>query len=229
MAKKPNGGGREMVLESRHVVVLFLMIVVISGVVFTLGYILGRNQYETQVRAAGPVSREVPREIKETAKAVKPDSAATKAQPGAPNPAPSPSDWDFYKSAESKKPADHLQKATKTNAPAPPPSAWKTKPAPTAKNTSAPAPPAAKKLNPLMNAPLVPRGAIVLQVAALRQEGDALALAESLQKKKFPAFVLTPSADQYYRVQVGPYADAQSAKAAQKGLDQAGFKAILKR
>jgi cell division septation protein DedD len=78
-------------------------------------------------------------------------------------------------------------------------------------------------------APLIPGGAYLLQVAALTNESDALALAENLQKRKFPAFVLTPGADHYYRVQVGPYADAQSADIAKKGLEHAGFKALLKR
>lgn len=218
-----------MVLESRHVVGLFLMIVVISGIVFTLGYILGRNQYETQVSASGLPPKDAPRELKETASAAKTESAPGKAQPGAPSPAPTPSDWDFYKSVESKKPPDHLEKPAKNVAVPTPSSAGKPKPTIVAANAPVPAAPAGKKAIPLMNAPLIPRGAIVLQVAALKQEGDALALAESLQKKKFPAFVLTPSADKYYRVQVGPYADAQSAKIALKGLDQAGFKAIQKR
>jgi cell division septation protein DedD len=66
-------------------------------------------------------------------------------------------------------------------------------------------------------------------VAALTKEGDALALAEALQQKKFPAFVLTPSADHYYRVQVGPYADVQSANMVKRGLENEGFKAIVKR
>ena len=48
----------------------------------------------------------------------------------------------------------------------------------------------------------------MLQVAALVREADALALAQALQQKKFPAFVLTPGDDHFYRVQVGPYADA---------------------
>jgi len=49
-----------------------------------------------------------------------------------------------------------------------------------------------------------------------------------LQKKKFPAFVLSPQADKYFRVQVGPYADQKTAEAARKGLEGAGFKAIVK-
>ena len=81
----------------------------------------------------------------------------------------------------------------------------------------------------LTSPPTIPRGGIVLQVAALTKETDALALAEALQKKKFPAFVLPPAADHYYRVQVGPYADEQSADLARHKLEKEGFKAILKR
>jgi cell division septation protein DedD len=80
-----------------------------------------------------------------------------------------------------------------------------------------------------LNTPQIPNGATVLQVAALVREADALALAQALQQKKFPAFVLTPGADHFYRVQVGPYADAQSATAARHGLENQGFKSIIKR
>ena len=48
-----------------------------------------------------------------------------------------------------------------------------------------------------LSSPLIPRGATVLQVAALVRQADALALAQALQQKKFPAFVLTPGADHF--------------------------------
>jgi len=80
-----------------------------------------------------------------------------------------------------------------------------------------------------LKAPAIPRGAIVLQVAANRNESDALNLAKLLQEKGFPAFVLTPSTDAWYRVQVGPYADAKSADQAKAALAHEGFKAIAKR
>jgi cell division septation protein DedD len=67
-----------------------------------------------------------------------------------------------------------------------------------------------------------------LQVAALTREADALDLAKRLQQKKFPAFVVSPQADKYYRVQVGPYVDEKAAEAARKGLEGAGFNAFLK-
>jgi len=55
MASKEKKSGGDFVLESRHLVGLFLLLVVIFGVVFTLGYLLGRSQYDTKLRAAvGP-------------------------------------------------------------------------------------------------------------------------------------------------------------------------------
>src|SRR5271169_3238897 len=42
----------DVVLESRHLIGLFVMMVVIFGVVFVLGYELGRNQVTGQVRAS---------------------------------------------------------------------------------------------------------------------------------------------------------------------------------
>jgi cell division septation protein DedD len=65
-----------------------------------------------------------------------------------------------------------------------------------------------------------------LQVAAVSRQDDALSIASSLQKKRFPATVLAPQKDKFYRVQVGPYKDQKSADAAKKGLEGAGFKAF---
>jgi cell division septation protein DedD len=70
---------------------------------------------------------------------------------------------------------------------------------------------------------------MVLQVAALTVEKDALKIAQELQQKNFPAFVLAPGADHYYRVQVGPFTDAKSADKARAALEKEGFKPIVKR
>src|ERR1700682_2067139 len=51
MAGRKRGAG-ERVLESRHVIGLFLLMLVFSAVFFTLGYVMGRSQYDGQVRAA---------------------------------------------------------------------------------------------------------------------------------------------------------------------------------
>ena len=52
MASRGEKSGGDFVLESRHLVGLFLLLVVIFGVVFTLGYLLGRSQYDSSLRAA---------------------------------------------------------------------------------------------------------------------------------------------------------------------------------
>jgi hypothetical protein len=46
MASNGRKSGGDFVLESRHLVGLFLLLVVIFGIVFTLGYLLGRTQSE---------------------------------------------------------------------------------------------------------------------------------------------------------------------------------------
>ncbi len=207
-----------MVLESRHLIGVFLLMVVISGIVFTLGYVLGRSQYETPVLSARAGNKEPVSATGSASAPAKSGAPAAKSQPAVPGAAPAPSDWEFSRPAELKKSGEVPKSGKNSGAPS--------------KSTTAPraAPkPAAAKGNALLNAPLIPRGAILLQVAAVTKEGDALALAEALQHKKFPAFVLTPSADHYYRVQVGPYADLQSAKMARRGLENEGFKAIIKR
>ena len=47
-----NANSGDVVLEGRHLIGLFVMMVVIFGVVFVLGYELGRNQMGQQVNAA---------------------------------------------------------------------------------------------------------------------------------------------------------------------------------
>jgi cell division septation protein DedD len=208
--------GGDFVLESRHLVGLFMLLVVIFGVVFTLGYLLGRSQYDAGLRAA--IGKPPEADLPASAPAPK-----SKGKPQGQEAAPSQknSDWDFYRSAEPKTVEDHLQPAKKTvaavPAAAPKPATAQSKPASPPKN-SAPA-----------GAPLVANGAIMLQVAAVQRESDAMALAQALQQKRFPAYVLTPSGDKYYRVQVGPYADTQSASNARHDLEANGFKSIVKR
>jgi len=216
------GGAGERVLESRHVIGLFMLMLLFSGVFFTLGYVMGRNQYDGQVRAAtdplaklqNPFSR-------------KPEPATKRANNSAPTAeaptetsAPPNSDWEFYHAGDSKKTVDHLKPAVPVAAPS-------EKNAPVLIKSTAAAKSAGNSAKS-MNAPLVPGGTYTLQVAAVRREADALELAARLQHKKFPAFVLSPRGDKYYRVQVGPYTDQKTADAARKGLEVAGFKAIVK-
>ena len=163
VAEKEGRGGKsgEMILEVRHALGLFAGAVVLFGLMFILGYVLGRVQHYPQTDAVTPVD-------KETLRPAEASSPPAKARPAA-------------SVAESS-----------------------------------------------FEAPLIPRGTVVLQVAALTRESEAVALVAALRKKDFPAFVLMPSADHYYRVQVGPYADTRSAHMVRRRLDKEGFKPIIK-
>ena len=208
------GGAGERVLESRHVIGLFMLMLLFSGVFFTLGYVMGRNQYDGQVRAASN-----PRTLLPTPVAPKTDPSAKRSNEPRRDSDPATdvnsqpnSDWSFYNAGKSSSSDDNLKPA------------WSIPPA-SPRNVSAPA---RSKSGKSATAPAIPAGSYTLQVAALRRESDALSLAAHLQKKKFPAFVVSPQGDKYYRVHVGPYADQKSADAARKGLEGAGFKAIVK-
>src|SRR5271169_6456652 len=91
-------GGSDLVLESKHLAGLFLLLVVIFGVVFTLGYLLGRSQYDPKVRAAAG-------NISDAGAPAGASSSKGKANSEAGENLPSQkgSDWDFYHSGEPKK------------------------------------------------------------------------------------------------------------------------------
>jgi cell division septation protein DedD len=191
-------------------------------VFFTLGYVMGRNQYDNQVRAAA--ASHLPLDASHSSKdggAPGPVSSSdARKDTGAAPESPASSEWEFYRAGSSKPDPQLTKPAPQESAPT------QVKPA---KSAAPVAKPVSTSSKSALSAPLIPGGAYVLQVAALTKESDALTLAGSLQKKKFPAFVVTPRGDRYYRVQVGPYADAQSANIAKKGLERTGFRAVLKR
>lgn len=264
------GGGGDRVLESRHVIGLFLLMLVFSGVFFALGYVMGRNQYDGQVRAeSNPRATPDPvfqskndlaaiRKKSSQASSTSASNAANSSSSsgstgsgwGAVSSAPAAStshdsvstpnataddsatpssDWNFYNSSKSA-PDDRLKPAPTT-----PSAAVAANPRPSPSGASAQNPKATNVSNPVpakqlvgVNGSAVPAGSYVLQVAAMRQNADAVAVANSLRLKHFPAFVINPTTDKYYHVQVGPYHDVKSANTAKKGLEAAGFKAIVK-
>jgi DedD protein len=212
-SRTSRGGAGDRVLESKHVIGLFMLMLVFSGVFFSLGYVMGRNQNDGQVRAsANPKPAAAPVINPKNDPVAKKSSSSAKTD--APNEASEPpsSDWGFYN--EGKTPPDDTLRPT----PAATPAVAGHKDLPRTPNSP----------TKVLNTSQVPSGAYTVQVAAVRRESEALNLASNLQKKKFPAFVLTPQTDKYFHVRVGPYSDQKSADAAKKGLENAGFKAIVK-
>ncbi|HVM75128.1 MAG TPA: SPOR domain-containing protein [Candidatus Saccharimonadales bacterium] len=211
-------------LESKHVIGLFLLMLLFSGVFFTLGYVMGRSQYDGAVRAASngmgkPESAVLPKSEPQPKKSAEPAPVAEETDPATKD------TWAFD---DVKKPVaaePHLEPAPKTRttpSSAPPSKTLTAK----ANSDAIPAPTPAKSSKPVA-APLIPSGAYVLQVAALLRQDDALAIASNLQKKHYSVYVQPPSKDKYYRVQVGPFKDQRSADAAKKGLESEGFRAFF--
>jgi cell division septation protein DedD len=211
-----SGGGKrgDRVLESRHLIVLFLGIVLLCGVFFTLGYVIGHNQYDGAVHAA---------EVPEASAPVANKGSKAPASGSVPAATPTNNEWDFY----SKNASNHLEPAEKASSSAVPTVA------PAAKESSKPlVPTESAKTIPVSSRfqpPRMLKGSVVLQIAAVTHESDAVAMADALQRKKFSAFVIAPSGDSFYRVQVGPYRDQRSAESARNALERAGFKSIIKR
>jgi cell division septation protein DedD len=267
--KGPDG---DMVLGGGHLVAIFAFLVVLLGVVFSLGYLLGRSQFDAQlnpsVEAAmrrvdgliGNPEKPRPPMVRERPVPERTDTPVSK---------PPKDDVEFYHAGQSDTPQrleppakPVVSKPKSVAAPSVKPSQPRTNAAATpaanqpksdllparaevpattgvpakvevpAKGPAVPtalAKDASFRQGVPLNTPPLPAGATVLQVAALVREGDALAMAQALQQKGFPAFVLTPANDQFYRVQVGPYADAKAASNARQGLEKQGFKSIIKR
>lgn len=220
MASGGKRGAGERVLESKHVIGLFLLMLVFSGVFFSLGYVMGRNQYDGQVRAATSAMSKTDGAVNPKPEVAPKKSLSPPVESVDSDPATAVSNDPVWKFEENSKPANaqpHLEPVPKAAA-APPPS----KPV----NAKTPVASAPAHTKTTTSAPLIPSGAYLLQVAALAQQDDAIALASSLQKNHFAAYVQPPQKDKYYRVQVGPFKDQKTADAAKKGLESAGFKAF---
>lgn len=209
----------ERVLEGRHVIGLFLAVILLSGLFFTLGYVMGLHQSEASANdLPGKPELRAPSKPDVVSKR---DNKTPPAQPPSETSTPASSDWEFYHAGEKGKADDRLKpdtSAASQQLQQTAPVLLKSSPSPRGASSNASKVSAA-----------TPTNGYSLQVAAMSKEVDALDLAKVLQKKKFPAYVLSPHGDKFYRVQVGPYADMKAADAARKGLEDAGFNAFVKR
>src|SRR5271157_492447 len=78
-------GSGDRVLESRHLVGLFLGVVLLCAVFFSLGYVMGRSQYGFLVHAAYSPERDISQA-----------SLTEKLKPQEAPAAPPAGEWDFY-------------------------------------------------------------------------------------------------------------------------------------
>lgn len=232
-------GFHEIQLNGKQLVFLFMAVTVASVVIFLCGVLVGRGVRAERggvVEAPG-VSPAVTPEVARSQPA--PAPAGSDPRAAAPPPA---GDLSYPERLAEKEaaPAEHLKPASDkgaSSAAAPPPPAEKTPrasasaekvarttsaarpPAPPAVAPVAPAPtPAAEK--PVAAAPVdaasgEPSGqGFALQITALREPGEAEAIARRLSTKGYAAYILKPAAGTppVYRVRVGKFKTRREAE-----------------
>ena len=194
-------GEFELVLGNRQLISVFLIVVILLGVFFSMGYIVGRN--------SAPAGAELARSAKVTPEPP-PDTSA----PAAAQPPPAP--------ASESKPGEQV---TTHPVQAPPPAETPTAPKAAApvKEKKSPAPPPAPARSERASVTGEPPAGDYWQVVATARP-DAEIVAEALTKKGMHAIVAPAPKEGFFRVLVGPLPDSATQAQTRTQLEAAGFK-----
>ena len=199
----------EITLGTGKLLGIFFGLVVVCGVFFTLGYMLGHS-----TASAGAATQIVGTATPTGSPAGKPsavnkipETTVQNCPPGSPNCASAASgpDSSFVNSVSNKTPNAQLT-------PAPP------QPSNTA--------PAATTSQPVATGAA---GPFMVQVAAVSRQEDADSLVSALRRKQYPVFVSNGPGDSLYHVQVGPFSDQREAETMKSRLAADGYNAIVKK
>jgi cell division septation protein DedD len=199
----------EITLGTGRMMALFFAFVLVCAVFFAIGFSLGRRT------ASAGVGRWPGAATGASAATVRPSAAKN----DAPQKTPQSGDFSFYKAVGEKNADSAL---APPDAKAQPADATAAAPAKAATDAAGAAPASSTTASSTT-------GSYYVQVAAVTRQEDAEALVEALKKKQYPAFANNASADKYYRVQVGPYADFKDAEAMRARLVSDGYNPIVKK
>jgi cell division septation protein DedD len=209
---KNDEGEFELVLGNRQLISVFVIVVVLLGVFFSMGYIVGRNSSQGAVETA---HNDRP----------KPDADSSDGSSAAPSAdAPAPSDNSATSSAADSAPAPPPEATTPAQSEAPASTPAKPQPsvAREAKPKPSPAPPPSSA--PVHAAAAgEPSGGEYWQVVATARP-DAEIIAEALGKKGFHVVLAPAPKDGIFRVLVGPLPNASTQASTRTNLESAGFK-----
>jgi hypothetical protein len=211
MPKNPDRPG-ELVLENRHLLLIFFAIVALSGVFFALGYIVGRNTFSPSASTALAEAESTGAEAKPSPmppaayylRATPPAAAPVPEDPGVLAP-----ELQFDRTLGGQAPDARLES----------PEAGKISPA---GSDSAPVP-----NQPAGTVPAPP--GILVQVSALTRRQDAETLVQLLREKSLPVMVTTAATDTLFHVVIGPYQSEADAQQIKRLLEEDGFQPIIKR
>lgn len=204
---KNDEGEFELILGNRQLISVFLIVVVMLGVFFSMGYIVGRNSSP----AAATTEARADKALAETHPT---DSTAPDGSTPAETPQP------LANSPNDQAPAETPPAITQPEKPAAAPPA--PKPAPAAKEPKPKPSPAPAAPEHAAVASQIAPGEYWQVVATARP--DAEIIAEALAKKGFHAVLAPAPKDGVFRVLVGPLADAPTQAQTRTNLESAGFK-----
>ena len=203
-------GFREIQLNGKQLVFLFMATTVVSVVIFLCGVLVGRGVRLDRLAPADAASAViVPDPVEAQAQA----PAAAAPTPSAEPPAPADELTYFERLQKNGAPREGLKSSSPEPAPVTAPAQPVPPPAP------APQPPAAPRADahPAVATAGEPSGpGYAVQVAAYRDRLDADTLVKRLIAKGYPAFVMAPvkgAPTTMYRVRVGKYKDRREADA----------------
>jgi cell division septation protein DedD len=227
-------GVHEIQLNGKQLVFMFMAVTVVAVVIFLCGVMVGRGVRAPRATELADAAIEVP--LDPTAALTPPaTSSADGPSPAAPDPSQETTlSYSGRLSATTPPPEtlkDPVPLVQEMKAPAPAPTPAKTPEPPAAVKTPPPAaptvktPPAqtARTSKPATAAASEPAGAgYVVQVAAVKERGEADAIAKRLASKGFSSFVSSPSAGaaRVYRVRVGKFNDRREAETVARRLEK---------
>lgn len=240
----------EITLGAGKLLGLFFLLAAICGVFFSIGYSVGRssgreqalNDQPSQVNAAAPSDSVLASTSGSDGKpsagvAAKPDTQA----PAADDANANNQNLTFYKAVQQNdnpstsnekaiEPGHDLKAASET------PQAPKVTTAAATRVTVNPPAAASTTAKPAADvishtSPVTGPGTIVVQIAAVSREDDAVALAGALRKKNYNVFVVNNPVtnDKFYHVQVGPFSTIAEAEAMKAQLVAEGYNPIIKK
>ena len=234
----------EITLGAGKLLGLFFLLAAICGVFFSIGYSLGKSSGHEQALNDQPaLVNSAPDTVQASSGSgeSKPSAAvAAKSDPPAPasdaaNAARPQSPLTVYKAVQQNdngaQPAGAAaQPAAAAARDQKPIAAPATVPSPT---VSASAASTARSSSEVIShtSPVTGPGTIVVQIAAVSREDDAVALAGALRKKNYNVFVVNNPVtnDKFYHVQVGPFSSVADAEATKAKLVAEGYNPIIKR
>ncbi len=237
----------EITLGMGKLLGLFFLLAAICGVFFSIGYSLGKSSGREQAlndqpgqvsvsSEAAPASSSVGEDKPSAAVALKSDAPAPSTDEA--NAANQQSSMTFYKAVQQSGPstaaAAEASQPTAASTPAPGPKVVAANAAAPVSTAAAPSGVAASHAAADVishTSPVTGPGTIVVQIAAVSREDDAVALAGALRKKNYNVFVVNNPVtnDKLYHVQVGPFATLPEAEAMKAKLVGEGYNPILKR